>query len=76
MSEKVHIKLRCPVCGRSGTAEVRETNDHAWAAGHRQVSVYIMPEGFKSVDRQGSWFDGAFDIDCAEHCVSAILKRA
>ena len=60
------------MCSRTGTAVVRETSDPAWMRGERDVSVITMPDRFTAVSRKGSPFDGAFDVDCAEHGVSAI----
>ncbi|MDH2310325.1 hypothetical protein [Methylobacterium brachiatum] len=74
MSEKVQIKLKCPVCGRVGTAYVRESSDYGWMRGDRDVSVVSMPEGFVAVHREGSSWNGAFDIDCTEDGVSAIAR--
>ncbi|MCJ2142770.1 hypothetical protein [Methylobacterium sp. E-066] len=72
MSEKVQIRLTCPVCHRIGTAYVREASDPAWLKGHRDVSVVSIPEGFVAVRREESSWGGAFDIDCIEDGVSAI----
>jgi hypothetical protein len=72
MSETVQIRLKCPVCCRTGTAYVAEASDPAWMSGDRDVSVVSMPEGFVAVRREGSSWGGAFDIDCIEDGVSAI----
>ncbi|MEH3063669.1 MAG: hypothetical protein PGN33_13310 [Methylobacterium radiotolerans] len=72
MSEKVPIKLKCPVCHRTGTAFVREASDPAWMRGNRDVSIVSMPEGFVAVRREGSSWGDAFDIDCVQDGVSAI----
>jgi len=73
MSEKVHIPLKCPDCGRVGTAVLREPSDPAWMRGARNLDLQVIPLGFKPVSRASTWYED-LDFVCIDHDTSAVAR--
>jgi len=59
-----NVPLKCPNCGKSGTARFSEADGYAYLNGDRETSVSHLPEGFKVVNEQGPY--GSVRVHCAD----------
>jgi hypothetical protein len=61
-------KLQCPVCGRTGSAELSQANGQAFHDGDQAVRVDHVSEGFKAVQ-----FEYGSNFYCSS-CDSPVVK--
>lgn len=69
--DRFEIKLKCPECGKEGTAKAEEADGIRYSKGDKTTFIKALPTGFKEVARPSKM--GSVDIECEEHRVSAIV---
>lgn len=68
-------ELLCPVCGRTGKAELSENDGYSYSFGDKSTRVDSLTDGFTRLDSP-SWIRNDLDFRCVDHIdKSAVVKR-